>query len=310
MIKYGQAMWHQLGTDVTKEKTLAAVLKKAKIDWLARKYDIRFGGVAVGWEDYPGRYMLARADTHQAFNIVKKNYTLIQNHEAFSIFLPWVTSGQARFHAAGCYGNGNVWLMLELTDSPCLIAKDDAISKYVLITHSFDDKPLAVHIMPVRKQSQVVLHVGPSGMTMRHTAAWSKNENIFDLGIVQTLYSRLLYSFRAMAATPMSHARATAFIHSVITDLDRTTGNASSSRIQNMRETACGQLDAAWNNTKGVKDTAWAAYNSIAEYVSWTQCCPKEDAQPWRRLPFAWFGIGARLRFEALMSIQRVCETT
>ena len=295
MINYGKDLWTMCGgVLVANTATLPAVIKKAGLDWRVVKESLTCS-VAGHRVPVPGKSVLVRTDTMQALGIVKKNYRVIQNAEAFSYATKWVTQGDAEFHAAGQF-NDVAWIILEMKRKPSDVSSGDSVLPCVLLVNSFGSRPMAVYLLPTRKGSKVTLGVielvhlahQPTTLPMEITPQ-----------LVWDTYDRMISIYRRMTGRVLTQQQFAQFLQNAVYNTRRSTQLPTGNRIRCMRERIVSQLESVQNNRPGVRGTAWAAFNAVTEYVEWCQTCPKEEEGPWRRLAFVWFGQGAALRDRA-----------
>jgi phage/plasmid-like protein (TIGR03299 family) len=88
----------------------------------------------------------------QKLGIVGDGYTIMQNAAAFEWFNDFVEKGEAFYHTAGSLKGGRiVWVLAELNRQRAQITENDAIRKFLLLTHSHDSsKAIQVGFTPIR----------------------------------------------------------------------------------------------------------------------------------------------------------------
>jgi len=138
----GAMPWHRLGTVLkTPPATAADAIKLAHLTWRVEKKPL-----FVGEEHraFPGEYAMVREDRWQMgeeeaiFGQVSEDYEPLQNIDAFEFFDKTIESKQATYESAGAlYGGKCVWVMAKLREYS-VIAADDLIARYLLLTHRHD----------------------------------------------------------------------------------------------------------------------------------------------------------------------------
>lgn len=122
MFYVGEEPWHGLGTKLDRPATAAEAIKAARPDWTVRKVPLcaMSGNTSV---PVPDTFSVVRDDlwgkmSCPVFGIVGKDYTPLQDSEAFSFFDPVVGQNAAIYHTAGVLRDGErIWLLANLPGS-------------------------------------------------------------------------------------------------------------------------------------------------------------------------------------------------
>ena len=129
MMYVGGLPWHGLGTRLDRPATAKEAIQAAHLDWQVRKLPL----CAVdGLLHLPvrDRYGVARDGSLDVLGVVGRDYTPVQNREAFAFFDPIVGKNAAIYHTAGALGRGErVWILAKLPDSIRVVG-DDITDKY------------------------------------------------------------------------------------------------------------------------------------------------------------------------------------
>lgn len=111
----GEPAWHRLGTVLDHPATAAEALAAAHLDWRVIKQPLFAGNDAR--RAVSNYFAIVREDEWKqnkttVLGIVGKDYTPLQNREAFDFFDPIVGEGAAIYHTAGALGEGErVWIL-------------------------------------------------------------------------------------------------------------------------------------------------------------------------------------------------------
>lgn len=154
----GDTPWHGLGTKVPPHVTSEQMLKAAKLDWKVRKVPAtgarivkRRAGEAIYDRYFVERDCVQGETVSPVLGVVGAQYELLQNHEAFSFFDPFLEPGHAAYETAGALGNGDrVWVQVRVGD-PILITHDDKVDRFILLSNSHDGRgALSLRFTPIR----------------------------------------------------------------------------------------------------------------------------------------------------------------
>src|ERR1017187_1797071 len=309
MMYTGEAPWHRLGTQLAEPATSAEAIKAANLDWNVTKkrlYAIDGGEILKS-----DKYAIVREDKWgkkdcKVLGVVSEAYTAVQNSSAFKFFDSIVGNGEAIYHTAGALGNGErIWILAKLP-SDIHVTDNDVVNKFLLLSNGHDGtSSLQVKFTPVRVVCQntltQALSIDNTGIKIPHSRDVHNRLSTAaeTLGIIQLKFDELEKAFKEMVKKKLSttdlknyHEKVFVFPKRLKTDTD-----ASNQRVmQGMREQSAKYFEIGKGNTRpDVKETLWAAYNGIAEYVDHH----KKLKIGTDKLNYIWFGTGHALKAKA-----------
>ena len=143
MMYYGEVPWHGLGQKLDGPATAAAAIQAANLDWKVEKVPLHIHQGKF-CREVPDRFAIVRNDESlfqgppTVLGIVGRDYTPLQNREAFDWFDPIADGAKAIYHTAGALGDGErVWILAKLPDAIQVIG-DDIADKFLLLSNSHD----------------------------------------------------------------------------------------------------------------------------------------------------------------------------
>ena len=305
MMYYGFAPWHKKGVELDHPATAQEAIVAAKLDW-----EVKLGKVTAHVDNrvipIPNQFATVRMDKRVPLGIVGRLYTPIQNIEAFNFFDAIVGEGKAIYHVAGSLGKGEtVWILAKLPDDIRIMGTDDIINKYLLLANTHDGSmSLRMFFTPIRVVCQNTLSAAMStrksgaGIALRHfpDIQGRVREAQKTLGIANELYKQLAEAFNLLARHDIDDKWLDDYLEAVMPKQKE----EASARMQNIREGMKDRFDSSSNILPGIKGTAWAAYNSVTEYVDHFRPIPKVEVDPSRKLESIWMGSGAVIKERAL----------
>lgn len=128
--------WHGLGTQVPPTLTTDEMMRAAKLDWTVSKRKMNFISPSTGdyEKEVPDFFALVRDSDDSVLDVVGKEYTPVQNLEAFEFFREFVEAGQATMETAGSLKGGrHVWVLANLNNS-FKLAGGDTMKNYLLMS--------------------------------------------------------------------------------------------------------------------------------------------------------------------------------
>jgi phage/plasmid-like protein (TIGR03299 family) len=276
-----QAAWHNLGTVTAEALTAQEALVTAQLDWQVTKEPLNADVITpdgVTRIEVPDKYATVRsyADGSRpasALGVVGERYSIIQNSEAFDFCNGIVDEGGAVFEAAGSLDNGRKVFMTMKMPNDVLVAGHDVVGMYVLVTNSHDGtQPVTAAITPVRAVCQntvrAALVSAQSTYTVRHTATLRGRlddaRNALEVSFKYTGEFEELAN--ELASVKMDRKEYLQFV-SVLNPEPKEDLKKAVRLWESRTQTLAGLWEA--ETQSNIKDTRWAAYNAVVEYVDW-----------------------------------------
>ena len=314
--------WHGLGTRLAGPATAEEAIDAANLGWEVVKRPLYTVGDGALHAIKDKMAIMRRGSNDRSdgpvFGLVGKNYTPLQNREAFAFFDDIVGTGAAIYHTAGALGQGErIWVLAKLPDSIQVI-NDDIAEKYLLLSNSHDaNSSVQIKFTPIRVVCQNTLTLAlREGRTIRvaHTrdlhVRLRQAEDL--LGLVTQRFLNIAKSFRQMVRVQVGNGRLDEYLRLVFPEpLDRKPSahqrtlfsdahddpkQRAKKRVENNRRWSRHFFEnGRGNQQKGVRGTLWAAYNGIAEMIDHRQTGLNDE----RRLRSIWFGHGYRVKARA-----------
>jgi len=299
MFYVDEVPWHGLGIRLAGPATTAEAIRAANLDWPVSKQRlfIQQGSSHVPVHD---RYAVMRPPQGNesgdvVLGVVGKDYTPLQNDEAFAFFDHIVGKGAAVYHTAGALGQGErVWILAKLPDTIRVVG-DDVTDKYLLLANSHDgSSAVQIKFTPIRVVCNNTLTLALSqGDTIRipHTrnvrAMLQQAEDT--LGIINRRYNDISAVFKAMALRKLDNDRVKRYMARVFpAPRDREDRYGYKLAMTNRAFAELLFDQGAGNRMQGVEGTLWAAFNGVTELIDHRQTKQTDN----NRLNSIWFGDG------------------
>jgi len=306
MMYVGQEPWHGLGTKLEHPATAEEAIKAAHLDWTVKKIPLYAWGEGVA---YPIDDKFTVVPVHlwgqekcPTFGIVGRDYTPMQNHEAFQFFDPIVGEGAAIYHTAGALDEGRrIWLLAKLP-SDIEVAAGDITHKYLLLSNSHDGTgSVQIKFTPTRvvchNTLTMALQEGESAIRVPHTR--DINERLKaareNLHLINTKYEEIERVMTDMARV-MMEGRLANYLKLVFPDPPSSKDRREFERMEEQRRRAAVLFTKGkGNDLKGVAGSLWAAYNGITEMIDHG----RNRRTPEQHLEHIWFGGGCNVKIRA-----------
>lgn len=317
MMYMGQTPWHGLGNRLEEAPTSEQAIAAAGLNWRVETRQL----VADGPEPLPVNCAVAtvRATDNTVLGVVGTHYTPLQNEEAFAFFDPFIKDGQAIYHTAGSLrGGARVWVLAKLNREPSVIAGDDAVEKFILLSNAHDGTmAVRVGFTPIRVVCANTLAMAHSNsasslIRVRHSSNVAEDVEALReaMNLANAEFEATAEQFRALARREIDSRDLEAYVRLVFKrnrrvdestaeetpiEDDDTSGKRIIPRVVELFERGRG------NDAPNVRGTMWAAYNAVTEYLSYGRGKAAEA-----RLNSLWFGESAQINKRALSTALRM----
>ncbi len=299
---YGDTPWHQRGTRLHKPATSEEAIVEAGLDWevvkkpVYVKLDKRF--------QVKDTFAMVRKDKWQnndcdILGVVGKNYTPLQNKDAFKFFDSIVGDKKAIYHTAGSLSGGKIIWILAKLPGYIRVINNDISEKYLLISNSHDGSSMVqIKFTPIRVVCMNTLTVALNkGESMKVKHCKDVKDKLTQaselLGIVNEKYDTIERSFKNMVKVQLNEKRLNEYIKTVFPDpvdeLQYATVDNNREMVRDLFENGMG------NNLPGVQGTLWACYNAVTELIDYKKSKQNND----QRTKSIWFGNGYNVKQKA-----------
>jgi phage/plasmid-like protein (TIGR03299 family) len=300
MAYFGTTPWHGLGTALADDDLYdwPSACRKAGLDWEVESAPL----LTADTQAKVSHVAVRRKTDGRVLGVVGPRYAVLQNHDAFKWFQPFLDAREAALHTAGSLKQGSrVWVLAKLNRDPLVIAEGDEVEKYILLSHGHDGS-LAVRVgfTPVRvvcANTLAMSHRSEASKLIRlkHTKDVLTNlANVREvMNMANAEFEATAEQYRLLARKAISQADLRKYVKKVLRIEDEAKPSA---RVLNIIDTITGLMEAGRGNTlPSIRGTYWAAYNGVSEWLGYER--GRNDAT---RLNSLWFGDGAALSRHAL----------
>ena len=210
-----------------------------------------------------------------ALGVVGTRYTPVQNSEAFDFLNFLADESGAVFETAGSLGNGErVFMTMKFPESMS-IAGVDTVNNYLMAVNSHDaSTSFTIAVTPIRavctNTVRLALREASAKVSLKHTAGvTSKVQQAREtLGVVWRYQEAFEREASRLISQSFSDSDFTSFVNALVPDARKD----ASQREITLRERKREELVALWKapTQTNIANTAWAAYNAVAEWADWS----------------------------------------
>ena len=275
-----------VGSAVTNCLTVDEALVAAGLDWEVQPMPL-FANTPTGNVQIKDRVANTRIRNgeYDVLGVVGNEYQIVQNREAFKVLDDIVDQSGANFNAAGVLKGGKRQFISMKIPQHIEFSNGDTTDLYLFCTNSHDGKSaMRIAVTPIRvactNQIGIITNTAMSSFTIRHTSN--------ALNRVQEARDTLQLTFTYVDAFQMEVERlidsefSGKQYENLVKDLfDYDPRDATT------RETdRFASLMNLWTapTQENIKNTKWAAYNSVIEYLDWYAPAPNANVQAQRVL--------------------------
>jgi len=228
-------------------------------------------------------WIRVRDDNDVCLGIVGTNYRVLQNPEAFKMGDDLVVNGIATYDACGQFGNGEkVWMLMKRPES-FEVVPGDKVNSYIGIVNSHDgNSSLMVFPIPIRELSDVTLNISSikKSTTVRIKHTESMAHRIKKLGhaveLIDEDFKQLELDCQALLKKTMTQKMVDKFMLGLLDGLNKAKVHP---KTTSMYESLIRYYEFGTATTHpGVKGTAWAMMNAVAEWTDFGKATRVMDA--------------------------------
>jgi len=298
----GDTPWYGFGTKVDHVMTSAEAIQLGGLNY---EVDLKPLYVNTGkFTEVTSHKGIVRRDTGRVLGIASPKYTIMQPRDCFEFFDAVTTVEAAKYEVVGALDGGKrIWLLAKLPGE-MVIAKDDVVEKYVLLTNGYDGwHALQMKWTPIRVVCQNTLTAAlgsGGGFYAKHTSYITDKAKQAQeiLGISNRFYAEFEERAKGLAALPALPSpdltRYTTFLFQAKED------KAVEEQHKMKRNDIEKVLELVeTGRTVGEKGTPWNWYNAVVEFADYYQPVRALKTRPDARLEEAWFGKGDALKQKA-----------
>lgn len=164
--------WHGMGTRVEKAPTSADAIQLAGLDWDVIPHVLTTDtGIPV-----PGYFANVRDSDNSVLGVVGKQYTIVQNRDAFAFSDSLLGEG-VTYETAGSLANGKrIWLLARLPEVYKILG--DEVVPYLVLTNTHDGTgSIKVAMTPTRVVCQNTLNAALSSAKRTWSAVHKRSVN-------------------------------------------------------------------------------------------------------------------------------------
>lgn len=259
--------WHRVGLNVQGARTSADVLQKAFMTWNVAQ-------APVQWMDMNGTLHIDdtykcnfRDDNCRLLGIVGRDYTIVQNSDAFAFVDHLIGEGVQYERVGSLRGGARIWLLAKLLEHNIL---HDVFSPYLLITNGHDGRTsINVAVTPVRMACWNTLNLALQQAQQRwsfsHTLNVKSRLSLAQqtLTLARTYMAQLEARSEKLATMALSISDEEAYIKRLFPEKKSETANRNNEeRIARFRNCyAVPDLD-------NVRGTAYGFLMAVSDYTS------------------------------------------
>lgn len=305
MFSVKETPWHGLGVIVREAPTAEEAIKLGGLDWKVLQKPVFLGENGIG-TPIESHQAIVRETDQKVFTVIGKQYTPLQNKDAFSFFNPFVEKGLASFETAGSLRGGKVvWILAKLNKAPIEVGKGDLVNKFLLLSNSHDGTmAVRVGFTPIRvvcANTLAMSHANRRSQLIRvlHTKSILSNlEKIQNIvNAADAKFEATAEQYRALTRVEVNQKDIKKFVEIVFEfptiefDLNSMLKQKVLLSITRLFETGRGSELAS------AKGTLWGLYNATTEYLSYERGKTQDT-----RINHLWFGEGVRQNEKALQT--------
>lgn len=274
-----QMNWHTVGQQTDGAATAQEALEMAQLDWKVAvsesPIETKVNGETISLDHKFLTYRDHPKTGLSALGVVGNRYTPIQNAEAFDFLNHLVDESGAVFESAGSLGNGEkVFMTLKFPETMMFANGQDGVDNYILAINSHDgSSSFTVAVTPMRivctNSIRLALRSAVSKISLKHTSgATAKVQQAREtLGIVFRYQESFEQEVQRLLSMDISDNDYAKFVETLIPMPKQDASERKKNAVEKTRSDLLGLWKAPTQML--APNTAWSAYNAVAEYADW-----------------------------------------
>ena len=298
-------VWHRLGQRTERALSSSAALKMAALDWKVEERPL-YTTVKGQMKLIESHKSIVRPDTGAVLGVVGKRYRPVQNAEAFEWLDELMGCRMAIYETAGSIRQGAlVWAMIRLPGELRIAGTDDIVKPFILICNSHDGSlafralNTSVRVVCANTLTMALRSAGTDSIAVKHT------DRILDriadaqevLGLAVNQHRLFETQINLMAQRKLNRRGFEGYLDKVL----GTRPVDAAPEVGRIRQQIKANFDHDLQRIRGIEHSAWAAVNSVSQYVDWDR--PSRGAtlheREERRFTSTMLGAGAELKRKA-----------
>lgn len=302
--------WHGLATVLNSPPTAEEAIRYAGLDWEVSLEPVFTKGQFGAFQGVPDYFATVRSKDRKPLGIVGKRYEPVQNVQAFRFFDPFIESGEATYHTAGSLKEGKlIWVLAKLNQS-AEVVPGDRMESYLLFSTSHDGSQcVGIQFTHVRVVCWNTLSMAQgkaedgkeARLRVSHTkSVHSTLEQI--QGVVNAskqIFEANLQTYMELAARDINQDDLRKYVRVVLRDInledEEKVKKETEEKVRGEDNIISLFRHSQANNIRGMRNSWWAAFNSITEYVDHERGKKQEN-----RVYSSLIGAGSETKKRAL----------
>jgi phage/plasmid-like protein (TIGR03299 family) len=283
----GEVPWHGIGTVLDGVLSSDEAIKEARLTWTVDQTPVYTMYNLT--QPIPGFVANVRNDTKEVLGIVSERYKVAQNKEVFAFADDLIGNGRVKctYETAGSLFNGRRVFML--VNMPKGRIVEDEYRPYLCLSNAHDGSAcLQVFLTGIRvvcnNTLTAALNTAKRKISIRHLSMMEqrKDEAVKTMGAASKYFHDLEVFASQLAGKKVNIGKVLDKLYPVSRDMS--SGQLKSNReVKDIIKNILKQKDDLQN----FKNTAWGAYNAIADYRSNAQ--PKRQTKTYADTKMAMF---------------------
>lgn len=306
--------WHTFGEPVDEAQTAADAIVKANQDWDAVKTPLQYAMPDGTLRLVAKQYAMIRSDTSGLLGMVSDRYQPVQNREMYGFLDKLVDSGELRYHTAGCLKGGRIVWMLAKIPETIKVVGEDIVDQYLLMAGGHDGTmSIRTLFTPTRVVCWNTLSMAMNAADSRRKSGWtfSHTGNMESklaearsmLGLARDHFAEFGAKARELASKDWTELKITTYFERLYPTPagDDEKAAEKAAEIQGHRDRLRELFDVGVGLAMpGVRGTAWAAYNAVAEHLDHDRPHRARNRRSATQFESSMFGPGRSLKNKAL----------